>query len=454
MRQIRHSEIDMTQGSVVAQLIAFSIPLLLGEVFQQLYNTADTLIVGRFVSKQALAAVSATSNIVNILIGLFAGISTGATVDISNRFGAQDDTGLKRSVQTTLWFTAALGVAFTAVGIVFTPLMLRLLGTPEDVFLSARLYLTVYFAGVLGLVFYNMCSAILRATGDTRRPLCVLIICATVNTLLDLVFVLVVPFGVLGVGLATILSQFISAFILLRMMWNTEQLGMREAVQPHIDPAILRRILDVGLPVGLQKSIISFSNNIVASYVNRFGSGAMAAWGVHLRIDQLINHTVQSMSVATTTFVAQNLGAVKPERIRRGVRTAMLISLGISAIYAVIFVIFRDSIISCFNKDREVIAYGSTLILYLAPLQMINTVTQIDAGALRGEGDSKGPMFIMTFCFVAVRQLYLYLGFPKYGSFLFTILSYPFTWIVCALLLQFYIYGYKRHWSKTTSYLS
>ena len=139
MRQIRHSEIDMTQGSVVAQLIAFSIPLLLGEVFQQLYNTADTLIVGRFVSKQALAAVSATSNIVNILIGLFAGISTGATVDISNRFGAQDDTGLKRSVQTTLWFTAALGVAFTAVGIVFTPLMLRLLGTPEDVFLSARL---------------------------------------------------------------------------------------------------------------------------------------------------------------------------------------------------------------------------------------------------------------------------------------------------------------------------
>ena len=169
MRQIRHSEIDMTQGSVVAQLIAFSIPLLLGEVFQQLYNTADTLIVGRFVSKQALAAVSATSNIVNILIGLFAGISTGATVDISNRFGAQDDTGLKRSVQTTLWFTAALGVAFTAVGIVFTPLMLRLLGTPEDVFLSARLYLTVYFAGVLGLVFYNMCSHHLRHGKHSAR---------------------------------------------------------------------------------------------------------------------------------------------------------------------------------------------------------------------------------------------------------------------------------------------
>ena len=431
-------QIDMTEGNIARQLIAFAIPLFLGDLLQQGYNVADSMIVGNLVSKQALAAVSATTNIVNILVGFFSGISVGATVVVSKNFGAKDRNKLNVAVRTIIWLTLAIGAAFTVIGILGTPMMLGVLDTPEDVLPDATVYLKIYFAGVLGQLLYNMCGGILRAVGDSKRPLYILAFSSVTNIGLDLVFIQFFHLGVSGAALATIISQFASALILFRFLYTIEDFKPLSFRTPVFYKETLRQIAIVGVPIGIRKSVISLSNTVVVSYINKFGSGAMAAWGIQNRVDSLISLTIQSTSTAITTFVAQNVGAGKKERIRKGSKLTFIITFAMCSAYIALFVLARVPIIKLFNQDPDVIFYGELVFTTMIPMQFINSITHTCCGILQGYGESKGPMYIMLGSYVVLRQLYLNILWPYFQSFKFVMLAFPFTWAVCCVATAIY----------------
>ena len=439
--------IDMTQGNIAAQVMMFAIPLLIGDILQQLYNTCDSMIVGNFLGKQALASVGSTGNVVNILVGLFIGISTGATVIISRRFGAKDKEGLIIAVRTTVWLTLFMGIAFTVIGIAMTPYVLKIMNTPPDVMPMAIEYLRVYFAGISGLIMYNMCSGILRAVGDSRRPLYILLFSSVLNIVLDLLFIIPLNMGVAGAAYATIISQFISAGILIYLLEHTEDFMPLELQRFTMDKKVLGVIFGVGLPFGLQRSITAFSNTVVVSYINKFGSGATAGWSAQNKIDHIVFKTLQSMSAAVTTFVSQNVGAKKPDRIKKGIYVTLLLTIGICLTYAITFVTFRRQLIGLFNRDEEVIYYGSIALMILPCAHIINCFVQIKSGVMRGYGNGKAPMFISLICYVFIRQIYLHVGWPFFQSFPFVVSAFPFTWAICICIMTLYekfAPGYKR----------
>ena len=332
-RKGRRLDSDMTQGSIWRQLIEFAIPMIFGLIFQQLYNTVDTIVVGQFVGKEALAAVGTTSSIINTLVGFAAGLSTGASVVISQCYGSHDHKGLHNAVHTSICVTFLLSVAFTAVGVLGADTLLRLQSTPEDVFPEAHTYLTIYFSGLLGLLTYNMGSGILRAVGDSRRPLYFLIFSAVINTILDLVFVVLLGMGVEGVAYATIIAQFLSAALTLWVLTRDRAPYGIHWGHLSIDFPTLRRIISIGLPSGIQQAITSFSNVFVQGYINFFGSACMAGWSSYNKLDAFILIPMQAIAMASTTFVGQNFGARQIERARKGVRDAQILSISITILH-------------------------------------------------------------------------------------------------------------------------
>ncbi len=439
--------IDMTQGNIAAQVMLFAIPLLIGDILQQLYNTCDSMIVGNFLGKQALASVGSTGTVVNILVGLFIGISTGATVIISRRFGAKDKGGLIIAVRTTIWLTLIMGIAFTVIGIVMTPFVLRIMNTPPDVMPMAVEYLRIYFGGISGLIMYNMCSGILRAVGDSKRPLYILLFSSVLNVVLDLLFIIPLKMGVAGAAYATIISQFLSAGIMIYLLDRTEDFMPLELHRFTMDKTVLGVIFGVGLPFGLQRSITAFSNTVVISYVNKFGSGATAGWSAQNKVDHIVFKTLQSMAAAITTFVSQNLGAKKPDRIKKGIYVTMAITIGICLFYAVTFFTFRRQLIGLFNRDEEVIYYGSLALMILPTAHVVNSMVQIKSGVMRGYGNGKVPMIISLICYVFIRQIYLHVGWPFFQRFEFVVSAFPFSWIICLCIMTLYekfAPGYKR----------
>lgn len=437
---------DMTQGTIWKQLIYFAFPLLIGNLFQQLYNTVDSVVVGNFVSTEALAAVGSVTPIINMLVGFFSGLATGAGVVISQFFGAKNGQMLHKAVHTTLLMTVGLGVIFTFIGIFMTPLMLNLMSTPADVFDGAALYLRIYFGGVLGLMLYNMVSGILRAVGDSKRPLYFLILSSLLNVVLDLAFVIVFHMGIAGVAIATIIAQFISAFLLLVVLARSDEdykLVLRDL---KMDAEILKRIVRIGLPAGLQMAVTSFSNVFVQSYINRFGSACMAGWTSYSKIDQFVLLPMQSLSLSATTFVGQNLGAGNLSRAKKGTRVSMAISVAITAVLTVLLIAFSSQLLMLFNQDENVLYYGNIFIRYLAPFYVICCINQIFAGSLRGAGDATGPMIIMLLSFVVFRQIYLFVGSQFFDSIIFVGLGYPAGWLVCSVFMA--IHYFRGRWEK------
>ena len=437
---------DMTQGVIWKQLVAFAFPLLIGNLFQQLYNTVDSVVVGNFVSTEALAAVGSVTPIINMLVGFFSGLATGAGVVISQFFGAKNGPMLHKAVHTTLLMTVGLGVIFTFIGIFMTPLMLNLMSTPADVFDGAALYLRIYFGGVLGLMLYNMVSGILRAVGDSKRPLYFLILSSLLNVVLDLAFVLIFHWGIAGVAIATIIAQFISAFLLLVVLARSDEdykLVLRDL---KMDAEILKRIVRIGLPAGLQMAVTSFSNVFVQSYINRFGSACMAGWTSYSKIDQFVLLPMQSLSLSATTFVGQNLGAGNLSRAKKGTRVSMAISVAITAVLTVLLIAFSSQLLMLFNQDENVLYYGNIFIRYLAPFYVICCINQIFAGSLRGAGDATGPMIIMLLSFVVFRQIYLFVGSQFFDSIIFVGLGYPAGWLVCSVFMA--IHYFRGRWEK------
>ena len=420
---------DMTEGNIWLHLIRFSVPTAVGLLFQQLYNTVDTLVVGQFVGKQAQAAVGSTGPIINTVVGFCAGLATGASVVISQRYGAHDDDGLSRAVHTTVALTFLMSLICTAAGQLVIMPMLRFMQTPEDVIGES------YFAGVSGILFYNLGSGVLRAVGDSRRPLYFLILSALLNTGLDLLFVLVFGMKVEGVALATVLSQILSAvLILITLSREKGNYGIRWR-KVRVDRNSLRQILRIGLPSSIQSAITAFSNVFVQSYINYFGSACMAGYGVYGKIDAFALIPVQSISMSSTTFVSQNWGAGRVGRAREGVRTATLMSIISTAVLGLMVFTLARPLMTVFSPEEDVIGYGVRFIRIVTPFYLAICFNQIYAGALRGVGDATMPTVIMLISFVAFRQVYLAVTKALGAGFIAVALAYPVGWILCSTLL-------------------
>ena len=435
---------DMTHGPIARQLLLFSLPLMAGNIFQMLYNTVDVMVVGNFVGKEALAAVGSTTMIVNMLVFFFNGFSIGAGVVIGQFFGAGDMKKLHSAVETTIAATFLLCVLFTFIGIVGVRPMLRFMSTPEDVFDDAVIYLTVYFAGIAGLLIYNMGSGILRAVGNTTLPLLFLILTSVLNIILDLFFVLSLKAGIAGVAYATILSQFVSAALTLILLTRTREIYRLVWKDLVLDASILRRIFSIGLPAGIQSVITAFSNIFVQSYVNYFGSGCMAGWSCYNKLDQFIMLPMQRMSMAATSFVSQNIGAGKPDRARQGTYGAIAITVTVTTLIAAVLFAYAGPAVGFFTSDASVIAFGQLFIRANVFFLIFNCINHVLAGALRGEGDARGPMIIMLLCFVALRQTYLFIVTHFIANTpLLVGLGYPVGWTSCCIIEV--TYAVTRH---------
>ena len=442
MTQKKTTTRDLTQGNIARQILLFSLPLMLGNVFQMLYNTVDSIVVGNFVGTQALAAVGSTTMIVNLFVFFFNGFSVGAGVVIGNFFGGKRYEELHDAIETVMTATLILCVLFTGISILLVKPMLHFMATPDDVFASAVTYLTIYFAGISGLLIYNIGSGILRAVGDTTRPLYYLILTSVLNIILDLLFVIVFHLGIAGVALATILSQFISAFLILYLLTMTKDIYRLSWKDLHLDMDILRRVFSVGLPAGIQSIITAFSNIFVQSYINYFGSGVMAGWSCYNKIDMFIMLPMNSLALAATTFVSQNIGAGQEKRADEGTRTTILLTLGITGVIAVAIYAFAPLAVELFTQDSEVVNYGSMFLRLNVFFMLFNCINHVLAGALRGRGDSRAPMVIMLTGFVAVRQTYLFImtrfiaNTPGAVGF-----GYPVGWMATCVMELLYWYS-------------
>ena len=446
MTETKSTARDMTRGSIVKQLVLFSLPLMLGNVFQMLYNTVDSVVVGNFVGTQALAAVGSTTMIVNIMVFFFNGFSTGASVVIARRFGARDTQRLHTAIQTTMAATFLLAGFFTVFGLLMVEPMLRLMATPEDVFGEARIYLQIYIGGFSGLVIYNMCSGILRAVGDTTRPLYFLILTSVLNILLDLFFVLKLRAGIAGVAYATILSQFVSAGLTLLLLTRTRDIYRLSWKGISLDPQVLGEIVAVGLPAAIQSVITSVSNVFVQSYINAFGSECMAGWSAYNKLDQFVLLPMQSLAMAATTFVSQNIGAGQQKRADKGTVITVSLSLGVTAVIVLLVCIFAAPAISLFTPDKAVIAFGVLFVRANFVFLLFNCVNHVLAGALRGRGDSTAPMAIMLLTFVLLRQIYLFVVTRFVANTPWLVgFGYPVGWMACCVIEVSY---YFLRWGR------
>ncbi len=432
---------DMTEGSIVKQVILFALPLMLGNIFQMLYNTVDSIVVGNFVGKQALAAVGSTTMIVNMMVFFFNGFSTGAGVIIANLFGARNMEKLHKAIETTMAATFLLSALFTVAGVAAVKPMLRFMATPEDVFGEATVYLQIYIGGISGLLVYNMGSGILRAVGDTMRPLFFLVLTSVVNIVLDLVFVVGLHSGIEGVAWATIISQFISAVLTLLLLTRSEDIYRLTWIDLKIDRGILGEIFAVGLPAGIQSIITAFSNVFVQSYINFFGSSCMAGWSCYNKLDQFVMLPMQSMAMAATTFISQNIGAGRERRADKGTVITVSMSVGVTAVIVALLCLFAAPAVRMFSPDESVIEYGVLFIRANCFFLLFNCVNHVLAGALRGRGDSKGPMIIMLLAFVGIRQVYLYVVTHFVANTPFLVgFGYPVGWTTCCVIELTYFF--------------
>ncbi len=443
IRLKRRQDVDMTAGSILQHLIRFAIPLLIGNLFQQLYNMVDTWVVGNFVSNEAYSAVGNVGPIINMLIGFFMGLSSGAGVVISQFYGAGRYLDVKKAVHTAIVMTLVLGVLFTGLGIAMVPLMLKLMKMPSAIAKEATTYLVIYFAGILGLMLYNIGAGILRAVGDSRRPFYYLAVCAVMNIGLDLLFVLVFKMGVAGVALATVLSQLVSASLTVGTLLLTGSCVKLRIPDLKCDFAILKKIFYVGIPAALQMTVTAFSNVFVQSYINHFQGDCMSGWTSYSKIDQLLFLPMQSISLAATTFVGQNLGKGQPERAEKGVTISIRLGIVCTLIVMVPVLIFAPYLASFFNAKPEVVEYATIFLRWLTPFYVLCCFNQIYSGALRGAGNSRAPMLIMLASFVAFRQVYLFIMARVWNEVIPIAMSYPAGWLLCSLLTALYYHKVK-----------
>ena len=428
----------MTTGSISRQMIFFALPLLLGNLFQQMYNTVDSLIVGNFLGSSALAAVSASGSMISMLIGFLSGISSGAGVVVSRYFGAQDDKDVHRAVHTMVAFGLAAGALMTLVGVVLSPQILIWMGTPDSVIVESNAYLQIYFCGSLGFVMYNIFVGILQAVGDSRHPLYYLMISSVINLVLDIVFITIFHSGVGGAALATVISQVFSAVLCCIQLLRT-----RDSYQLHIasirfDLKMLGQIIRMGLPSGVQNSIIAFANVIVQSNINSFGEMAMAGYGAYSKIEGFAFLPINSFIMAMTTFVGQNLGAGQKERTRKGSRFGILTTVILAELIGVVVFLLAPYLIAAFDATPEVVQFGVAKARTAALFYCLLAYSHSVASVLRGAGKAIVPMFVMMLCWCVIRVTFLSIMVPLTQSIQMVYVVYPLTWSLSSIIFFFY----------------
>ena len=442
-RRIR-TQPSMLEGPIWKGLISFAIPILLGNLFQQLYNTADTLIVGNFIGKDALAAVSSSASLIHLMVGFLQGTAMGAGVLIARYYGAKDPENMSRAIHTGLTFALLGGLLLTVLGTTLTPVILRWMGTPESVLPNSVVYFRTYFLGVSAVFLYNMCTGILRNVGDSRRPLYYLILSSLLNVGLDLLFVAVFRWGVSSAALATVISQAVSALLCLWQLTRTRESHRVQLRKLGLHLPTLREIIRFGLPSGAQGSFISFANVIVQTNINAFGADAMAGCGSYAKIEGFAFLPVTCFSMGLATFVGQNLGAKQYDRVKAGCRFGLSCSVGMSLCISACIFFLAPYLIPLFNNDPSVVAFGVQQARVISWFYFLMAVSHCYAGILRGAGRSTVPMLVMLVCWCLIRITYITIVVHFVPNINVVFSAYPLTW-TCSTI-AFTVYYHKADW--------
>jgi len=437
---------SLTEGKIWKKLVLFALPLMASNFLQQFYNTIDTIVVGNYVSNQALASVGITGPIVNMIVAFFTGVSTGTSVIISQYTGARNHKGVSDAVHTSMSLAVLLGIILSFVGYFASPAILKLMKTPEDMMQDASTYLRIYFTGLVGLTIYNIGAAILNASGDSKRPLYFLVVSTIFHTILVFVLVAYFPLGIAGAALATTASQVLSAILVVLSLCKSDGLTHLDLKALRIDKYIVKRITNIGIPAALQQSIVSISNIVVNSYINALETITIAGYSVAQKADGFLMIPTGALSLSTTTFVGQNLGAKQVKRARKGVMTALILNLGITAVLSILSIIFIYPLLKIFTPDMAVITAGYDFLMLYSISRILLTLTNILPGGLRGAGDVKVATFACIGSFVVLRQIYLAIATKIVYSTFSIMLCYPITWIFAGIII---IIHYRRSdWSK------
>ena len=435
---------DLTEGGIKRVLLSFAAPLFLSQLFQQLYNSADAVIVGNFLGKEALAAVSSSGPLIHLFIGFFNGAATGAGVVISRYFGAQDRDRVRKAIHTNVLFSLLCGLFLSGVGVLLTPYILRWMGTDPSVLPQSEAYFRWYFAGAAAIVMYNALKGILTALGDSRRPLYYLIFSSVLNVILDLIFVGWFKGGVAAAAIATGLSQGISALLCLIHLLEKDQIYTLKARELRIDGPVLQEIVKIGLPTGVQMSVISIANVLVQKNINSFGADAMAACGSYAKVEGFVFLPITCFSLALTTFIGQNMGAGKLDRVKAGCRFGLLASVLAAECIGVVVFFFGPQLISLFNSDPAVLAIGQKQCriesLFFCMLAFSHTV----AGICRGAGKATVPMLVMLGIWCVLRITYITVAMRLCHDIRLLFWAYPLTWTISAGI--FFLYYRYSHW--------
>lgn len=434
----------MTEGSIWKKILFFSIPLILGNLFQQLYNTVDSIIVGNYIGSEALAAVGSSGSLINLLIGFCIGASAGAGVVIAQFYGAQDREGVRKTVHTTIAIAIVAGAVLTVVGIVATPILLKAMGTPQEVFDQASIYLKVYFGGVLFSVVYNMSAGILNAVGNSKRSLVYLMIAATSNIFLDLLFVVVLKMGIVGAAIATDISQLLSCIFIILFLVRSEDVYRVKLKDIRCYDNLLGKILKIGLPTGVQNIVISLSNVIVQSSVNSFGAVAMAGFAAYIKVDGFNILPVLSFSMAATTFIGQNVGAGRLDRVKKGMYVSVAMGIIYTVCTGILLLAFAPQVIGVFTQNGKVVEYGVYIMKFFCPFYWMLGILHILAGTIRGTGKTMQAMVVFLFSLCIFRVLWIWGAMSVSHKIGGVMLGYPLSWLVGLVMILIYVW--KGNW--------
>lgn len=430
---------QITEGVIWKQLLIFFFPILFGTFFQQLYNTIDAVIVGKYVGKEALAAVGGTTGtLINLLVGFFVGLSSGASVIISQYYGAKNEEKVREAVHTAMAFSITGGIILMILGMIGAPIALKAMGTPEDIMNYAVVYIRIYFAGIIGNLIYNMGAGILRAIGDSKRPLYFLMTSCVVNIILDILFVVIFRMNVAGAALATILSQLISAVLVIVVLMRSKDVYQLILPKIRLHLEMVKRIIQIGFPAGLQSAMYSISNIIIQSSVNALGTDTIAAWTAYSKIDAIFWMIIGAFGISITTFVGQNHGAGKRERVEKGIKVCMKMTLVTSIIISVILYVFGGYIYQLFTDDAAVMEKGVEILHFMVPFFITYICIEILSGALRGVSDCWIPMLITCLGVCVVRVLWILFAVPHNMTMKMVLVSYPLTWILTSVSFVIY----------------
>lgn len=438
------NKLGLIEGTIWKQLLLFFFPILIGTFFQQLYNTVDTIIVGQYVGTSALAAVGSTGNLTNLIVNFFVGLSSGATVVIAQYYGANDQKRVSRAVHTSFAMSIVSGIVMMVFGLLFSYQCLKMIGVPADIIQDSTIYMQLYFLSMIPGVIYNIGAGILRAIGDSKTPLYYLTVCSIVNVLFDYIFVVNMHMGIAGAAIATVIAQFVCAILVTLKLMKTQTCYQLRIKEISFDTAILKRIIKIGVPAGVQSTMYSVANIVLQTHINAFGTNTIASWAVYIKIDALFWMVMSALGAAITTFIGQNYGAGMYGRVRQSMKTSLIMALVSAAIISSLLWIYGNIICTLFSNDVKIIKECGEMIRFLTPFYFTYCCVEILSGTMRGCGESVKPMLLVCIGICALRIAWVTFISPFFETLQMVIVSYPVTWAFTSLLFIIYYRRFQK----------